>query len=56
MKCGFILASCSDDQTIRFYDEKYELIRVINTSWIKEWHTLTYLALEENGDMVSIGA
>ena len=45
MRRGLILASCSDDMTIRFYDENFDLVRVISTAWIKEWHTLTYLAL-----------
>jgi len=46
---GELFISCSDDQTARVYDPKdsFKLLFVISTSFIKEWHTLTYLALEE---------
>lgn len=56
MRHGVILASCSDDQTIRFYDDNLELIKEISTTWIQDWHTLTYLALQKDGDLVFIGA
>lgn len=44
------LVSCSDDLHIRVYTVKndvYELIHNIDTKFINDWHTLTYLALEE---------
>ncbi len=47
-KVGEIFISCADDQTARIYDPKndFKLVEVLDTSFIKEWHTLTYLALE----------
>ncbi len=46
---GELFVSCSDDQTVRVYDpnDGFKLLFVISTSFIKEWHTLTYLSLEE---------
>lgn len=44
------LVSCSDDDFIRVYDtkdDKYELLHIIDTHFINDWHTLTYLALED---------
>lgn len=48
-RIGEIFISCSDDQTARIYDPKndFKLVEVLQTSFIKEWHTLTYLALED---------
>jgi hypothetical protein len=48
-RIGEIFISCSDDQTARIYDPKndFKLVEVLETSFIKEWHTLTYLALED---------
>ena len=45
---GEIFVSCSDDQTFRVYDasNKFKLLYVDSTSFVKEWHTLTYLSLE----------
>lgn len=34
----------------------FEIIHELETSTIKEWHTLTYLALEPNGKRVAIGS
>ena len=51
------LVSCSDDKTIRVYDvenDKYELVKVIDTQFITDWHTLTYLALEKNGEHLAV--
>lgn len=42
--------SCSDDMLIRIYDpkdEEFALIAELNTKFITDWHTLTYLALEK---------
>lgn len=46
---GEIMISCSDDDTVRIYSPKedFKLIDVISTQFIKEWHTLTYCALEK---------
>lgn len=44
------LVSCSDDDFVRIYDpadDKYELLYTLDTHFITDWHTLTYLALEE---------
>ena len=48
-KIGELFISCSDDQTARIYDPKNEFkhLETISTSFIEEWHTLTYLALED---------
>ncbi len=48
-KLGEVFISCSDDQTIRVYNPKnnFELVHVFTTSFVREWHTLTYLALED---------
>ncbi|CAD8205634.1 unnamed protein product [Paramecium octaurelia] len=48
-----ILYSCSDDRTIRLYDESYSLIKVINTFFINEWFTLTYMSVYQN--LIAIG-
>eukprot|EP00743_Colponemidia_sp_Colp-15_P007301 GILK01007884.1.p1 GENE.GILK01007884.1~~GILK01007884.1.p1 ORF type:complete len:681 (+),score=55.24 GILK01007884.1:63-2105(+) len=48
---GELLATCADDQTIRLYNgATYGLVHVFNTTTDnKEWHTITYMALEKNG-------
>ena len=50
--------SCSDDKIIRFRDPQkhFEVMFEVETSTIKEWHTLTYLALEPRGHRVAIGS
>jgi hypothetical protein len=52
---GEIFISCSDDQTARIYDpnDGFKLKSVISTSFIKEWHTLTYLSLENVDSKIS---
>lgn len=46
---GEILATCSDDRTIRIYApaEDFKLLYTISTYFINEWHTITYMALEK---------
>ncbi|KAL4494969.1 hypothetical protein ABPG72_015669 [Tetrahymena utriculariae] len=53
-----IFASCSDDQTIVIYDPQrdFEIISIFCTSFIKDWYTLTYLSLEEEGSRVAVGS
>jgi len=53
---GELFISCSDDQTFRVYqaDKDFKLLYVENTHFVKEWHTLTYLALEKGGRRVAI--
>ena len=49
--------SCSDDKHIRVYttkEDRYELVQDIDTCFITDWHTLTYLALEENGEHIAV--
>ena len=48
-KIGEIFITCSDDQTVRIYNPKnnFEFLYSFSTSFVKEWHTLTYLALEK---------
>jgi len=55
---GEIFVSCSDDQTFRFYNPKkdFELLFTDSTSFVREWHTLTYLSLEPNGTRLAVGA
>jgi WD40 repeat protein len=50
--------SCSDDKVIRFRDPKdgFKILFEVQTTTIKEWHTLTYLALEPNGHRVAVGS
>jgi len=53
-RLGELFISCSDDQTARVYDPKdsFKLLFTLSTSFINEWHTLTYLSLEEVRDGV----
>lgn len=55
---GPLYVSCSDDKIVRFRNPQntFEIIHELETSTIKEWHTLTYLALEPNGHRVAIGS
>jgi WD40 repeat protein len=49
---GEVLASCSDDRTINLYNPKtnFEHVKALSTKdYIIEWHTITYMSLEENG-------
>ncbi len=49
--------SCSDDNTIRVYDptdDRFDLLFILNTKFIIDWHTLTYLSLEEKGEHIAI--
>jgi len=57
-RLGELFISCSDDQTARVYDPKdsFKLLFTFSTSFINEWHTLTYLSLEKGGTRVAIGA
>ncbi|CDW77113.1 wd40 repeat-containing protein [Stylonychia lemnae] len=50
------LVSCSDDKFVRIYsteDDKYDLVQNINTEFITDWHTLTYLCMEQNGEHIA---
>jgi WD40 repeat protein len=45
---GNIVATCADDQTVLLYDgQTFELKSKLHTSDIPDWHTVTYLSLEE---------
>ena len=47
---GEIFISCSDDHHIRVYDPKAGfkfLYEDYTTKFTRQWHTLTYLALEQ---------
>jgi WD40 repeat protein len=49
--------SCSDDKTIRVYDpsgETFDLKFILDTKFIADWHTLTYLSLEEGGEHLAV--
>ncbi|CAG9312029.1 unnamed protein product [Blepharisma stoltei] len=51
--CELFLTS-SDDQTMRIYDPKtWTLLHIFTTNFIREWHTITYAAIEENGKRVA---
>ena len=42
---------------IRIYettDDKYELTQIVDTEFITDWHTLTYLALEKDGEHIAV--
>jgi len=48
---GNILATCADDRTVRLYNGfDFELIGGLSTTDIEDWHTITYLSLEDNGE------
>jgi hypothetical protein len=55
---GEVYVSCSDDKRVRFRDPKnaWRVMFELETNTIKEWHTLTYLALEENGTRCAVGS
>ncbi|CAI2378953.1 unnamed protein product [Moneuplotes crassus] len=51
-----LFGSCSDDMTVRLYkvdtsgeDPTFEFFKELNTKFIEEWHTLTYMAFEQGG-------
>jgi WD40 repeat protein len=49
--------SCSDDNFIRVYDpseDKFDLLFTLDTKFITDWHTLTYLALEDGGEHLAV--
>ena len=51
------MLSCSDDDTVRVYDpkdDKFELLYILDTKFIVEWHTLTYMSMEESGSHVAV--
>jgi WD40 repeat protein len=56
-KLGKILVTCSDDRTIKLYnaDKNFEKIAEFSTTHLTDWHTLTYLELEENGTRLACG-
>ena len=58
MKFGEVFVSCSDDKKIMVRDpnNNFQLLLEIETSTIKEWHTLTYLSLERGGVRVFVGS
>lgn len=60
-----LMVSCSDDDTIRLYqvgekliegekEVELALVRVYDTHFITDWHTLTYLALEEVNHILTL--
>ena len=53
---GEILASCSDDKSIHIYDplNNFELVKTLKTTDVLDWHTITYLSLEENGTHLAV--
>lgn len=55
---GQLYVSCSDDKIVRFRNplKMFEIVHELETTTIKEWHTLTYLSLEPNGERVAIGS
>lgn len=47
------IISCSDDMTIRMYQgSDYSFLHVFHTSFIKEWHTITYLSSNDTGSKI----
>jgi hypothetical protein len=55
---GEVFVSCSDDKRtiFRLPKHNFNVFAQIETSTIRELHTLTYLALEEGGSRVAIGS
>ena len=55
---GQVYVSCSDDKIVRFRDpsNEFKVMDEVETSTIKEWHTLTYLSLEPSGSRVAVGS
>lgn len=53
---GEVLASCSDDKTINIYDplSNFQLVKTLKTDCIYDWHTITYLSLEEDGSHLAV--
>ena len=52
---GEVLVSCSDDQQVRVYDPRsWTIIHTFRTTFICEWHTLTYLAIEDHGTRIAV--
>ena len=56
-----LFASCSDDKTVRLYtvdptgeEPDFVFFRELNTKFIEEWHTITYMALEEEGTKLAV--
>ncbi len=53
---GEVLVSCSDDKLARFYTpETLEPRLQLTSALITDWHTLTYLAIEQGGSRLAIG-
>jgi len=53
---GPVLASCADDRTIRIWKENengWVNYHTFQTIHIAEWHTVTYLAIEEGGSKLA---
>ena len=49
-----ILVTCSDDESLRIYDPvTWDLLHVLKTSVIQEWHTVTYASVQPKGDKVA---
>lgn len=49
--------SCSDDRQVRVYDptgDRFDLLFTLETTFITDWHTLTYCSLEEGGEHLAI--
>lgn len=56
---GEVFVSCSDDKRVivRRPKHNFEVAMELETSTVREWHTLTYLALEpQAGTRVAIGS
>ena len=56
-----LFASCSDDQTVRLYavdisgsEPDFTFFKSLDTKFIEEWHTITYMAVEEGGSRLAI--
>ncbi len=54
---GQLLATCSDDRRISLYNpvKDFERVGELSTLDLEDWHTLTYLAIEENGTRLACG-
>ena len=53
---GEVLATCSDDKTVRIYQreaKEFKLQFVLDTYFLTDWHTLTYMALEDQGTRIA---
>ena len=49
-----IFVTCSDDETLRIYEpHTWNLLHILKTSVIQEWHTITYVSIQPKGTQIA---